>query len=100
MADIEYKGISGLEPEDRDMIKGLAEEYYPKIQRELKNVTKLVVHIKSSSKGGHRIRYHINVRAEAPTRIFESSSEEWDLAKGLHEAFKEVKREIQHHFRD
>ncbi|MBW2967862.1 hypothetical protein KY362_05230 [Candidatus Woesearchaeota archaeon] len=100
MEKIQYKGLSELEDVDQAMVRTLTEEYYPKIQRELKNVTSLVVHIKGSSKGGHRTRYELGVRAEAPTRIFESHTEEWDLARGLHKVFKDIEREIQHHFKD
>lgn len=100
MDEIKFIGLDELEDVDQAMVRTLADEYYGKIQRELKNDTSLVVHIKAHVKGGHRNRYEITVRAEAPTRMFETHCEEWDLAKGLHKTFKDIEREIQHAFKD
>ena len=102
MEPIQFIGLNELEDVDQDMVQTLTSEYYDKIQQELKNVTSLVVHIKALEKGGHRNRYEITVRAEAPTRIFESNkgpeAASWDLASALHNAFKNLEREITHAF--
>ncbi|MBW2972429.1 HPF/RaiA family ribosome-associated protein [Candidatus Woesearchaeota archaeon] len=102
MNPIEFKGLKELDDVDQRMAQTLAKEYYGKIQRELRNITSLVVHIKTDAKEGHRHRYEVTVRAVAPTRIFESrhgkEKEGWDLASALHGAFKNLEREIQHHF--
>ena len=45
MSDIEYKGLNDIEETDQEMVRTLAEEYYPKIQREIKNIT---THIESN----------------------------------------------------
>jgi len=104
MEPIQFIGLNELEEVDQEMVQTLATEYYDKIQRELKNVTSLVIHIKSSAKEGHRHRYEVTVRAEAPTKIFESSkgkqTTDWDLASALHHAFKSVVTQIQHAFKD
>lgn len=94
---IQFVGVSKLSPEDQLVVNQLATEYYPKIKRSLKNVTNLVVHIKEYSKTGDRHKYSLHVRALAPTQVFESSkSSDWDLARALHKAFKDVERQIQH----
>jgi protein-tyrosine phosphatase len=102
MEPIQFIGLNELDEVDQDMVQTLTTEYYDKIQRELKNLTSLVVHIKSAEKEGHRHRYDVTVRAEAPTRIFESSKSPqaacWDLASALHNAFKNLEREITHAF--
>jgi len=104
MEKIQFIGMDELEDVDKDMVQTITSEYYDKIQRALKNETSLVVHIKTAEKEGHRHRYEVTVRAEAPTRMFESSkgrtNTDWDLAAALHNAFKNLEREIQHAFHD
>jgi ribosome-associated translation inhibitor RaiA len=100
MEPIQFIGLNALEDVDQQMVQTLTTEYYDKIQRELKNLTSLVIHIKTAAKEGHRHRYEVTVRAIAPTRVFESSSEDWDLATSLHKTFKDLEREIQHAFHD
>jgi hypothetical protein len=102
MEPIQFIGLNKLEKVDQDMVQKLATEYYGKIQRELKNLTSLVIHIKDYGKGGHRQKYSVHIRAVAPTRIFESAkgkqAADWDLASSLHGAFKNLERQIQHAF--
>ncbi len=99
MHNIRFIELDKLEKVEQDMVKTLAQEYYGKIQRLLNNETTLVVHIKLSTKGGNRQRYEITVRAEAPTRMFESHTDEWDLSVGLHKTFKAIEHEISHAFK-
>ena len=104
MEPIQFIGLNELEKVDQDMVQTITTEYYDKIQRALKNLTSLVIHIKPYKKEGHRHKYSIHIRAVAPTRIFESSKSPetatWDLASALHNAFKNLEREIQHAFHD
>lgn len=100
MEQIQFKGLKELEDVDQEMVKKLAEEYYGKIKRELHNELTLVIHIKTSSKEGHRHRYEVKVRAECPSKIFESHAEEWDLATGIHGPLKDLKTQVQHTFHD
>jgi imidazoleglycerol phosphate dehydratase HisB len=104
MEPIQFIGLNELEKVDQDMVQTLATEYYDKIQRALKNLTSLVIHIKTLEKEGHRHRYEIHVKAVAPTRIFDSSkgksNTDWDLASALHHAFKSIEHEIEHAFHD
>ena len=102
MEPIRFIGLNELEQVDQDMVQTLSTEYYAKIQRELKNITSLVIHIKTHKKEGHRHQYEVTVKAVAPTRIFESSkgpeAVQWDLASALHNSFKNLERQIQHAF--
>lgn len=98
MEGIEFKGLKELENVDQTMVKTLVSEYYDKVKRSLHNETMLVVHIKEASKEGHRHRYEVNVRAVAPTKIFESKSEEWDLATAIHGTCKDLLKQIEHAF--
>jgi len=99
MEHVDIIGIEELEDEEKGVFNKLVDEYYKKIQRELKNITSLTVHLKVHSKGGKAKKYDIRVKALAPTRIFEAQESEWDLAKALHKVFKNIVMEIQHRLR-
>ena len=98
---IQYIGLTDLDPVDQDLVKKLSDEYYPKIRRLLNNMTSLAVHIKTHSKGGKQSRYEITIRAIAPTKMFEvGKTEDYELPKTLHKAYKDIITEIEHHFKD
>jgi len=92
MEQIKIIGIKELD--DR------AKEYYGKIQRAIKNITSLVIHVKTYNITGKRKQYEINVKVVAPTKTFDSKTTEWDLAKALHIAFDKIERMIEHRFHD
>ncbi len=94
---IQIVGIKELDEPDKDIVNKLANEYFVKIKRKLKNFTSLLIHIKCSNKDGKKKMYSINARVTAPTRMFESTkAADWDLARTLHKAFKDLEREIEH----
>jgi len=99
MEPIQIIGIDALEEEEKSTINKLSNEYYEKIQRELKNTTSVTLHVKAHSKGGKRKKYDLRVKVVAPTRIFESQESDWDLARSLHKVFRNAVREIQHRLR-
>ncbi len=94
---IEFVGLSDLDETEKEILNTLSTEYYQKLKRTLKNVTSLVVHIKKYKKQGTKHKFSINVRAIAPTRAFESTkAADWDLARTLHKAFKDLENQIKH----
>ena len=98
---IQYIGLKDLDPVDQDVVKKLSDEYYPKIRRLFNNITSVTVHIKTHSKGGKQARYEISIRAIAPTRMFEAGkTEDFELPKTLHKAFKDLLTEIEHQFKE
>lgn len=99
MEPIQIIGIDQLEDDEKEVFNKLANEYYKKIQRELKNVTSLTIHVKAHSKGGKSKKYDLRVKAIAPTRIFEAQESDWDLARTLHRVFRNTIRQIQHRLR-
>lgn len=99
MEPVQIIGIEKLEDEEKGVFNKLVNEYHKKIERELKNVTSLTIHIKTHSKGGKAKKYDFRVKAVAPTRIFESQESDWDLARTLHEVFRNMIRQIQHRLR-
>ena len=96
MEAIQVKGIDELNDEDKELVNTLANEYYGKIQRGLKNITSITLHIKEHSKTGGRHKSDIRVKVIAPTKIFESQESDWDLARTLHRVFKNIERQIEH----
>lgn len=94
---IQFIGVKELSPEEQAIVNTLSTEYYQKIKRSLKNLTSLAVHVKTYKKEGSKKKYSINIRAIAPTKIIESKmAADWDLARTLHKAFKNIEHEIEH----
>jgi hypothetical protein len=101
MENIQFIGLKEIDPVDQVMVRKLCSEYYPKIDRALKNLRSVVVHIKPYTKGGARPKYSMHVRAIAPTRIFETDKvAAWELSKALRMAFDDLEKEIRHAFHD
>ena len=100
MEPIQVTGIDELKEEERDIVNTLANDYYGKIQRVLQNELSIKVHVKQHSKTGKRHKSDIRVKVIAPTRIFESQESDWDLARTLHRAFKNIERQLEHKIRD
>ncbi|MBW2964734.1 hypothetical protein KY363_04705 [Candidatus Woesearchaeota archaeon] len=101
MEQVQYIGLKDLEHVDQLVVEKIVAEYFPRIKRKLHNETSLVVHLKSYSKGGHRPKYSIHIRAIAPTRSFETNkTHEWDVSNSMHHAFDDLMRQIEHGFHD
>ena len=104
MDQIQYVGLQDLEKVDQEMVKKLCLEYHEKVQRMLKNDANLKVHIKALANEGHRHRYEVSISANAATMKFDASKHsqqaQWDLASAIHEGFKNLMKEIEHHFKE
>ena len=71
MEKIKIIGIKELDDKEVEIANRLAKEYYNKIQRAIKNVTSIVMHVKTYSVTGKRKQYEIKVKVVAPTRTFD-----------------------------
>ncbi|MCH8004490.1 MAG: hypothetical protein IH934_07735 [Nanoarchaeota archaeon] len=97
MEPIQIIGIKDLDEMEVEAVNRLANRYFGKIQREIKKINSVAIHIKSYEKEGREKKYSIHVKVMAPTRIFVSTkSHDWDLDKALHMSFRDVIREIKH----
>ncbi len=96
MEPIQVIGIDDISYEDKGLVNKLANEYYVKIQRGLKNITSVTLHIKQHSKTGKKHKSDIRVKVIAPTRIFEAQESDWDLARTLHRVFRNIERQLEH----
>jgi hypothetical protein len=99
MEPVQIIGIDKVEDDlEKGTINKLVNEYHGKIQRSLKNITSITLHVKAHTKGGKAKKWDIRVKAIAPTRVFEAQESDWDLARTLHKVFRNLIREIQHTF--
>lgn len=100
---IQFIGVADLDEAEQEIVKRLSTEYYEKIKIALHNLTSMAVHVKTQKddadegKEKSRKKFSIKVRAIAPTHVFESAhASDWDLARTLHKAFKNIEHEIEH----
>ena len=100
---IQFIGVSDLKEEEQAIVNALSTEYYEKIKVALHNLTSMAVHVKTQNdeadegKEKKRKKFSIKVRVIAPTHVFESThASDWDLARTLHKAFKNIEHEIEH----
>lgn len=97
---IQFIGVSELAPEEQFLVSKLSTEHFEKLQRMLKRIEQMVVHIKQYEKEGQRKKFSLHVRVKAPTQaVIEScKSHDFDLARALHKAFDDVRAQIEHRF--
>lgn len=97
MEPIQIIGIKDLDDMEIDAVSRLANRYYPKIQREFKDETSLVIHVKSYEKEGRQRKYSVHVKVIAPTRkIVSTKAFDWDINKAFHKAFKYIIHRLHH----
>ncbi|HII71406.1 TPA: hypothetical protein HA265_01485 [Candidatus Woesearchaeota archaeon] len=104
MEEIQFVGLKELEDVDQKMVQTLCTEYYDKVKRMLHNDVGMKIHIKTLKKQGARHLYEVQIQANSPTIKFDSSKHsqqaQWDLASSIHESFKNLMKEIEHHFHE
>lgn len=96
MEAIQITGIDEVSSDDKAIVNKLANDYYPKIKRALKNDVSIKLHVKQHSKTGNKHKSDIRVKVVAPTKVFESQESDWDLARTLHRVFRNVIRQLEH----
>jgi hypothetical protein len=100
MEQIQYVGAQDLDAMKKRVLNKLSSEYHEKIRRSLHNITTLIVHIKVHEKGGKAVKYSIHVKAVAPTVVITSTkASDWDFARTLHKAFKDLENQISKRFK-
>lgn len=89
---IQFDGINKLSTRQKAVLNKLSTEYFLKIKRMVGNLTALRVKIKSYEKEGARSKYSIDVNVTLPNKnTFNSNkASDWDFARALHKAFKDV----------
>ncbi len=96
---IQFIGVDILEDHEKDIANKLSNEYYDKFKRSLNNLTSLIVQVKDLGKGGKVKKYSIHAKILAPGHTFEADKAcDYDFARALHKAFKDLENEIRHRF--
>ena len=97
---IQFIGVHELSPDEQELVSKLSTEHYEKLQRTLKTIENMTVHVKQYEKEGERKKFSLHVRVKAPTHaVIEScKSHDFDLARALHKAFDDIKTQIEHRF--
>lgn len=85
---VEFTGLKELEPMEQTIVRGIADQYLPKIERDVHNDVDLLVHVKGYNKGGHRSKYSVHLKAIYATKVANVDNVyDWDLPKAVHEGF-------------
>ncbi len=95
MQPIQIKGIDILTEQEKRLANKLLNEYFPKIERKIKNIISLKVHIKEYEKEGERKKYSINIKIINSTDVFEANAYNWDFARTMHKVLKKIENEIE-----
>jgi ribosome-associated translation inhibitor RaiA len=97
---VQFVGVNELSPEEQALVSRLSTEHYEKLQRTLKTIENMTVHVKHYEKTGGKRKFSLHVRIKAPTKaVIEScTSDDFDLARALHKAFEDLKTQVEHRF--
>jgi len=91
------KGMTSFEIADA---KKLADKYYPKVARTLKDDDFiLTIHVKKADTTGNRSRYQVKARAQSTKAGVLGTKlqvEEWDIVRAMHKVLKNLKNEAKH----
>ncbi|MCX6707747.1 MAG: hypothetical protein NT001_06445, partial [Candidatus Woesearchaeota archaeon] len=99
MEIIQFKGLKELEDDEKEILNEISTEYYPKIKKKVHNMASVEVHVKAHSKQGSKKKYSVHIKVIAPTHIFESESDDWNLVRTLREAYESMLVELEKAFK-
>ena len=94
--NVQLIGAKILSVDEKEEVYSIANEYYPKIYRKLKDMTALVVHFKASEKKVKSRLYEIKSRAVSPSAVVESKEESRELPQAVSDSFEKILKEIEH----
>lgn len=93
---IHAAGTSEITERQKQLINRLLNEYYKKIQRQLKNQASIEFHIKTYEKEGKAHKFSIHARVDSPLKPIEADYADWDLARAIHKTMNKLMNEIEH----
>lgn len=100
MSMLEFTGLKELEPLEQTIVKGIAQEYYPLLQRDVHQDVDILVHVKTYNKGGHKSKYSIHLKLIYAGNVLNVDKvHDWDLPRGVHEAFVALLNMAKHKFK-
>lgn len=98
MEPIEFINLAILSEEEKKIAGVLLNEYFPKIQRLIKNDISLKIHFKEYEKDGKKRKYSLNAEVISGGIKITASSWDWDFARTIHKLMKKLENEIRHKF--
>ena len=99
MKNIEITNIELLDEKEKNIAEKLFQEYYNKIQRQIKNKEAVLkIDIEVYNKGGKRKKYDIAIKIEFATNVFKAKAFDWDFARAVHKVMEKLVTEIEHKF--
>ena len=99
MEIIQFKGLKELGDGEKEILNEISTEYYPKIKKKLHNTASVEVHLKAHSKQDSKKKYSVHIKVIAPTHIFESEGDDWDLVRTLRKAYEAMLVELEKAFK-
>lgn len=94
---VQYVGLNELSPEEQETVKTLATQYQDNIQKQMETPTSLIIHIKKYRSEGKRTKFGVHIKTVSASQTYEAEkAADWDLARTLHKAFKNMERLILH----
>lgn len=100
---IEFAGLenlSHLDPINLSKFERICVNNAEKLERILDNLTKIKIHIKATHKAGAQRKYEMDIKAISPSKVFAGTAIEWDIEKATHMCFKDIEKQITHHFKN
>lgn len=97
---IHATGTEKLTEKEKFLVNKLLNEYYERIQRQLKNQIFLECNIKeheTTGKISKARKYSVHVKISG-TKVFEADYADWDLARAVHKTMNKLMNEIEHKF--
>lgn len=102
---IHASGTDLITEKQKQLINRLLNEYYQRIQKQLKNEVFLEINIKLYEKTGKPAtkpdksnKFSIHIRIDSSTKTFEADYADWDLARTIHKVMNKIINEIEHNF--
>lgn len=95
---IEYKGLRKLTSFEISKVKSIADNFFTKIDRKIKN-SNLILDIKKHKEAGKRAKYSIHARLEAPNVILAAKQFGWDINLALNKTLENMRNEMKKKFK-
>ncbi len=95
---IDYKGLRNLSSFEISEVRSLANKFFIKIDRKIKNAN-LILTIKKYKEKVSRSKYSIHARLEAPHIILVTKQSGWDINLVMNKAFENLRNELIHKFK-
>ena len=97
MINLQTKGFEILTEKTKEEFEKLWKEYSEKIERKLKNIESVRIHLKEYSPGG-KTKFSVHALVNYAGKSIEADSYDWDLRRTLHKLFNKIEQEIEHKF--